>query len=100
MKCNNTLCKRHLTNGECVKLVGEKCKYEQAKEIIKTILKYFPDYEAKNFEDMHLLNALYRAEQFLRETDIDDAIQKANEGLDLDKIADEVEQDIKEQNNS
>lgn len=35
MKCNNTLCKRHLSNGECVKLVGEECKYEQAKEIIK-----------------------------------------------------------------
>ena len=37
------------------------------------------------------------AEQFLRETDIDNAIQKANEGLDLGKIAEEVEQDIKEQ---
>ena len=39
MKCNNTLCKRHLSNGECVKLVGEECKYEQAKEIIKIFLQ-------------------------------------------------------------
>lgn len=39
------------------------------------------------------------AEQFLRETDIDNAIQKANKGLNLDKIAEEIEQDIKEQNN-
>lgn len=37
-----------------------------------------------------------KAEQFLRETDIDNAIQKANEGLDLDKIAEEVEQDLKD----
>ena len=35
-------------------------------------------------------------EQFLREIDIDNAIQKANEGLNLDKIAEEVEDDLRE----
>ena len=51
-------------------------------------------YEQENFDTYK------KAEQFLRETDIDNAIQKANEGLNLDKIAEEIEQDIKEQNNS
>ena len=41
-----------------------------------------------------------QTEQFLREIDIDNAIQKANEGLNLNKIAEEIEQDIKEQSNS
>ena len=35
MKCNNILCKRHLTNGECVKLLGEECQYEQLKAQIE-----------------------------------------------------------------
>jgi CO dehydrogenase/acetyl-CoA synthase alpha subunit len=30
-----------------------------------------------------------------RTCDIDNAIQQANKGLDLDKIADEIEQDLK-----
>ena len=36
------------------------------------------------------------AEQFLQETDIDNAIQQSNESLDFDKIADEMKQDLKE----
>lgn len=36
------------------------------------------------------------AEQFLREIDIGNAIQKANKGLNLDKIAKEVKDDSKE----
>jgi len=35
-------------------------------------------------------------EQFLRETDIDNAIKQANEGMDFNKIADEMEQDLKD----
>ena len=39
MKCNNTLCKRHLSNGECVKLVGEECMYEKAKDYLKEYVR-------------------------------------------------------------
>ena len=66
---------------------------EQAKEIIKEWLRWAnDDVESSGFQEI-----VNKAEQFLREIDITNAIQKANEGLDLDKIADEVEQDIKEQ---
>jgi RNA processing factor Prp31 len=37
-----------------------------------------------------------KAEQFLKDCDIDNAIQQANKGLDFDKIADEMEQDLKD----
>lgn len=62
----------------------------KAKGIIKNLM-YTPD------ECIAWYDLCDKAKQFLRETDIDNAIQKANEGLDLDKIADEVEQDIKKQ---
>ena len=61
MKCNNTLCKRHLENGECVKLVGEECKLEQAKEIIKNCLRNMQD----DTGDMKPI--IEQAEQFLKE---------------------------------
>ncbi len=35
-------------------------------------------------------------EQFLRETDIDNAIKQVNEDMDFNKIADEMEQDLKD----
>ena len=35
-------------------------------------------------------------EQFIRDSDIAEAIRQANEGLDFDKIADEMEQDLKD----
>ena len=76
---------------------------EQAKEIIKTFL------QLRNAEVLDCCkdkecpceNPLCetinkQAEQFLREIDIDNAIQQANEGLNLDKIADEVKQDLNE----
>lgn len=75
-------------------ITTQKVAYEKqneqltkAKEILKMIVNYYPCYNKTITE---------QAEQFLRETDIDNAIQKANEGLDLDKIADEVEQDLNE----
>ena len=37
-----------------------------------------------------------QTEQFLKDCDIDNAIQQANKGLDFDKIADEMEQDLKD----
>lgn len=64
MKCNNTLCKRHLTNGECVKLVGEECKYEQAKEIIKELLSCARNYPEEN------LKKIQEAEQFINDNKI------------------------------
>lgn len=78
-----------------------KEQLEQAKEIIKKL--YEDCYSIADVEDTNLglwEDDLSQAKQFLREIDITNAIQKANEGLNLDKIADEVEQDIKEQNNS
>ena len=66
-------------------------RFEKSIEIIKGLLPCCRNYPQENAEKMK------QAEQFLRETDIDNAIQKANEGLNLDKIAEEVEQDIKEQ---
>ena len=38
----------------------------------------------------------HKVEQFLRDSDIDGAIQQANEGLNFDRIADEMEQDLKD----
>lgn len=40
---------------------------------------------------------LYLTEQFLKDCDIDNAIQQANKGLDFDKIADEMKRDLKEE---
>ena len=39
----------------------------KAKEIMTNILTNFPDYKVKTFDDMSLLNALVKAEQFLKE---------------------------------
>ena len=67
MKCNNTLCKRHLTNGECVKLLGEECQYDQltkAKEIIKEYVNW--DYGDKS---ICLPDITKEAEQFLKKVE-------------------------------
>ena len=50
-------------------LVAQQVFKENAelKSMLSTIIKYFPNYEVKNFDDMHLLNALYKAEKFLEE---------------------------------
>jgi len=68
----------------------------KAKEIIKSFITLL----TKSRTALDTKTCLTKAEQFLRETDIDNAIQKANEGLNLDKIAEKIEQDIKEQSNS
>ena len=47
-----------------------------------------------SYEDW--VNAYDEAERFLKDCDIDEAIRQSNEGLDFDKIADEMEQDLKE----
>lgn len=75
-----------------IEILTEKDKQlEQAKEIIKEWLRWAnDDVESSGFQEI-----VNKAEQFLREIDITNAIQKANEGLNLDKIADEVEQDLK-----
>lgn len=49
------------------KVVTKDRRLTEAKEIITNILKYFPDYKAKTFDDMSLLNALAKAEAFLKE---------------------------------
>ena len=72
----------------------EKGQLTKAKKLVRNLLNIIATEVT--------LNPLYlkltqEAEQFLRETDIDDAIQKANRGLNLDKITEEIEQDIKEQ---
>lgn len=80
--------------GSCA---GATMMYEdlcKAKEHINTLISCLIDWVQEGDKDYCYIAD---AEQFLRETDIDNAIQKANEGLDLDKIVDEVEQDIKEQ---
>lgn len=98
------------TENECLKwsvehkikdYTGHKYCYDRldnqltkAKEIILHLLAcgHF-DFKC---EKVPVEKYVKQAEQFLQETDIDNAIQKANEGLNLDKIAEEVEDDLKE----
>ena len=51
----------------CPHLKKRDDQLTKAKEIIANILTYFPDYKVKTFDDMSLLNALAKAEQFLKE---------------------------------
>lgn len=60
MDCNFTLCKRYLS-GNCIKQIGEKCKLEQAKEIIKEFIAIC------DFGTEEDYNLRCRAEQFLKE---------------------------------
>lgn len=39
----------------------------KAKEIIRELLCLFPDFQAKSLGDLHILNTLAKAEQFLNE---------------------------------
>lgn len=68
----------------------------KAKEHIKQLLGCLKQDTNDPETNYYVCQYMDKAEQFLREIDIDNAIQKANEGLDLDKIADEVEQDLNE----
>ena len=72
----------------------ESKQEEQLAQAIK-IIKGFLDFE--NEKTIHIKDTIKQAEHFLRNCDIDNAIQQADKGLDLDKIADEVEQDLKGQ---
>lgn len=59
---------------EAIKCLTKTCaqrreQLTKAKEIIANILTYFPDYKVKTFDDMSLLNALDKAEQFLKEVE-------------------------------
>lgn len=65
----------------------------KAKELIKRLMHELVVSD-RPYDEVDLL--VKDVEQFLREIDIDNAIQKANEGLDLDKIAGEIEQDLNE----
>lgn len=69
----------------------QKDQLTKAKELLErlvTVCKIVP--LGTNYD------VVKKAEQFLQEIDISNAIQKANEGLNLDKIAEEVENDLKE----
>ncbi len=79
-------------------LISENIEYKKqltkAKEIIKDLKAHLDLSDCVNND--YRLQLLKRAEQFLKDCDIDNAIQQANEGLDFDKIADEMEQDLKD----
>lgn len=61
-----SFCQEQLNLREnCISELKEEIT--KAKEIITNILTYFPDYKVKTFDDMSLLNALDKAQQFLKE---------------------------------
>ena len=72
----------------------------KAKDHIKKLLDCLQQDTNDPQTNYYVVQYMTEAVQFLLETDIDNAIQKANEGLNFDKIAEEIEQDIKEQSNS
>lgn len=86
---------RKKCQDRCDECWEEHIKLTKAKEIIKKYLAIGVGGKITQ----NYLDVTKEAEQFLREIDIDNAIQKANEGLNLNKIAEEIEQDIKEQSN-
>lgn len=61
---------------------------------VKVALRKVIDYLGQFCSDYP--DCVIEAENFLKESDIDSAIQQANKGLDFDKIADEMEQDLKD----
>ena len=100
---------KHLTESQRtqIEVLGDQIPWKDIKDKSDVIGKLT---KAKEYIGLLLMNCISiyertgkteseiqkEAEQFLQ-NDIDNAIQKANEGLDLDKIADEIEKDIKEQ---
>ncbi len=81
----------------------QKDQLTNAKEIIKRLLATprsiygrDEDGEITSFFNSDYEELKKQAEQFLKDCDIDNAIQQANKGLDFDKIADEMEQDLKD----
>lgn len=71
----------------------------KAKEIIEKLLEEEKNnmyWEMNGSDKSSYYEVRKQAEQFLKDCDIDNAIQQANKGLDFDKIADEMEQDLKD----
>lgn len=68
----------------------EHSQFIEAKELLNEFLRlhYNPIVDERTL--------FHKVEQFLRDSDIDGAIQQANEGLNFDRIADEMEQDLKD----
>ena len=97
LNCNNC---SELSEEEC-EVCAEyshfKCKRKEQIAKVKELLNACI-FKARGNVNPSWSELITEIEQFLREIDIGNTIQKANEGLNLDKIADEVEQDIKEQN--
>jgi len=84
-------------NKQCNENAELKAKLTKAKEIIKALLKHTHGQNLNTQNDFDLyLGRIKEAKQFLKECDIYEAIQQANEDLDFDKIADEIEQDLTE----
>lgn len=63
----------------------QRTQLTEAKEIIRDLLQVLPK---ENIEGIYEINE--KAEQFLKDSNIDEAIWQTNEELDFDKIADEV----------
>lgn len=81
----------------CPHLKKRDDQLTKAKDHIKKLLDCLKQDTNDPQTNYYICKYMTEAEQFLRDTDVDNAIKKANEGLNLDKIAEEVEQDIKEQ---
>lgn len=87
--CGN--CNRNILNTKLKNRIDVTTeKLIQAKELLNEFLRlhYRPIVDESTL--------FHKVEQFLRDSDIDGAIQQANEGLNFDKIADEMEQDLKD----
>ena len=83
-------CRVYLQHEELQMYINQLTK---AKRVIQSFVWWHTGEDRGSIDSNDLVE---RARQLLREIDIDNAIQKANEGLDLDKIAEEVEDDLKE----
>lgn len=93
--CLKSLAKSGLVKFTCEN-GNEHEQLTKAKEIIKKLKAlYFSPVVTKD-DVKRQDEILAEAEQFLKDCDIDNAIQQANKGLDFDKIADEMEQDLKD----
>lgn len=72
---------------------GATMMYKELQRAVEIIKKYLAIGVGGKITQNYL-DVTKEAEQFLRDMDIDSAIQQANEGLNLDKIADEIKQDL------
>lgn len=87
--CGN--CNRNILNTKLKNRIAAATeKLTKAKELFNEFLRlhYNPIVDESTL--------FHKVEQFLRDSDIDGAIQQANKGLNFDRIADEMEQDLKD----